>query len=64
MRRLKQTCLGSPGNASLINGGSAAQLKESYRIIHANYRARFGAMEFLLMKIASRPLKAKINLFG
>lgn len=52
------------GAVSLINGGSAAAFKKSYRIIYANYRARFGAMEFLVLKIASRLLKARFTRFG
>ena len=44
--------------------GRAAQFKESYLIVYANYRARFGVVEFPLMKLASRLLKAKLNLFG
>jgi GT2 family glycosyltransferase len=52
------------GIASLINSGSAAQFEESYRIIHANYRARFGATEFFVMKVASLLLRAKIKLLG
>jgi GT2 family glycosyltransferase len=52
------------GIASLINGGSAAQFKESYRIIHGNYRARFGATEFFVMKAVSLLLRAKIKLLG
>ena len=31
-------------------------------MIAANYRARFGAMEFLLIKVASLLLKAKLKL--
>ena len=52
------------GIASLINGGSTAQFKESYQIIYANYRARFGTMEFYLMKVASLALRARIKLLG
>ncbi len=52
------------GVSSLINNGVAAQFKESYRIIHANYRARFGAMEFFAMKAASLLLKARNKLVG
>jgi GT2 family glycosyltransferase len=50
------------GVASLINGGSAVQFKESYRVIHANYRDRFGAMEFFIMKLFSVLLKARMKL--
>ncbi len=50
------------GAASLIQSGGDAQLKESYRIIAANYRARFGAVEFRLMKVASLLLRAKSKL--
>ena len=52
------------GIASLISSGSAAQFKESYRLIHANYRAQFGAMEFIVLKAASMLLKAKAKLAG
>ncbi len=52
------------GISSLIKGGSGAQFKESYRIMYANYRARFGAVEFLLMKAASLLLKGRWKLFS
>jgi GT2 family glycosyltransferase len=51
------------GNASLINDGNATQFRESYQIIHANYRARFGTVEFYIMKVASLLLKARLKLF-
>ncbi len=50
------------GSASLVQRGGDAQFKESYQMIAANYRARFGAMEFLLIKVASLLLKAKLKL--
>jgi GT2 family glycosyltransferase len=50
------------GIASLINGRNVAQFKESYQLIYANYRAKFGAMEFFAMKTASLLLKAKFKL--
>jgi GT2 family glycosyltransferase len=52
------------GIASLISSGSAAQFKESYRLIRANYRAQFGAMEFIALKAISVLLKAKAKLAG
>jgi GT2 family glycosyltransferase len=52
------------GAASLINDGSPGQFKDSYRSIHANYRARFGAVEFYTMKLASRLMKARTKLLG
>jgi GT2 family glycosyltransferase len=51
------------GVASLIKRGDASKFKESYRIIYANYRARFGAMEFFAMRAASQLLKARHMLF-
>jgi GT2 family glycosyltransferase len=51
------------GIASLANNGRAAQFIESYRIIHAKYRVQFGALEFFIMKAASRLLKARFKLF-
>ena len=51
------------GIASLINNGSAAQIKESYRMIYAKYRAQFGAMEFFVLKAASLLLKVRAKLF-
>jgi len=50
------------GVASLINSGTAAQLKDSYRKMHANYRAQFGVVEFFVMKAASLLLKARARL--
>jgi GT2 family glycosyltransferase len=51
------------GIASLINAGSAAQFKESYRIMHANYRALFGSIEYFALKAINLPLKAGFKLF-
>jgi GT2 family glycosyltransferase len=50
------------GIASLINAGNAAQFRESYQRIHANYRSQFGAAEFLALKSYSLLLKAKAKL--
>ncbi len=50
------------GIASLINAGSASQFKESYQIMHANYRALFGSIEFVALKAISLPSKAGLQL--
>jgi GT2 family glycosyltransferase len=52
------------GITSLINGGNAGKFKESYRIIYANYRARFGSMEFFAMRAAGQLLKVRYKLFS
>jgi GT2 family glycosyltransferase len=51
------------GIASLINGGCASQFKESYRMMHANYRALFGSIEFFALKAISLQSKAGFTLF-